>query len=562
MAKKTGARFIAEALEAYAVTHVFFVPAILSHTLAQLELHTGIQRIMTHGEKAAAYMADGYARASGRVGVSFAQCIGAANLAAALRDPFLACSPMVVFAGGPYAHQRHRHSYQEIDDFPLFKPLTKFSARVEDVAQLPELMRQAFRAATSGTPGPAHLELAGHLGELEQETGDLELTAEPQFGRVPALRSPAEPDGVVQVARLLEQAQKPVIVAGGGVRTSGAGAELLELAQRLAIPIATSMNAKDVIPGDHPLNVGVPGWYCRKSANQTVLESDLVFFVGSHTGSQVTFKWQVPPPGTPVIQLDINPEELGRHYPNQASLLGDARTVLRQLIEACDAATGQKRKPWIDRARTLVARWREEFGPMLGSDNVPIRPERICGELTELLPPDTLLVSETGHSGMWTGGMVDLTKPGQGFIRAAGSLGWGLPAALGAKLAVPDRPVLLFSGDGGFWYHLSELETAVRWKIPAVLLINNNKSLNQEIDILTDAYGGDIRGRHAELWQFSDVSFAEMARTMGAEGLRVQKPGELAGALDEAFSVDGPCVVEVMTEMTATAPLAWLGERQ
>jgi acetolactate synthase-1/2/3 large subunit len=179
-----------------------------------------------------------------------------------------------------------------------------------------------------------------------------------------------------------------------------------------------------------------------------------------------------------------------------------------------------------------------------------------------LLPPDTLLVSETGHSGMWTGGMVDLTKPGQGFIRAAGSLGWGLPAALGAKLAVPDRPVLLFSGDGGFWYHLSELETAVRWKIPAVLLINNNKSLNQEIDILTDAYGGDIRGRHAELWQFSDVSFAEMARTMGAEGLRVQKPGELAGALDEAFSVDGPCVVEVMTEMTATAPLAWLGERQ
>jgi acetolactate synthase-1/2/3 large subunit len=562
MAKKTGARFIAEALEAYGVTHVFFVPAILSHTLAQLELHTGVQRVMTHGEKAAAYMADGYARASGRVGVSFAQCVGAANLAAALRDPFLACSPMVVFTGGPYAHQRHRHSYQETDDFPLFKPFTKFSARVEDVTQLPELMRQAFRAATSGTPGPAHLELAGHLGELEQETGDLELIVEPQFGHVPALRSPSEPDGVIQVARLLEQAQRPVIVAGGGVRTSGAGAELLELAERLAIPIATSMNAKDVIPGDHPLNVGVPGWYCRKSANQIVLESDLVFFVGSHTGSQVTFKWQVPPPGTPVIQLDINPEELGRHYPNQASLLGDARTVLRQLIEACDAATGQKRKPWTDRAGTLVARWREESGPMMRSDDVPIRPERICGELTDLLPPGTLLVSETGHSGMWTGGMVDLTKPGQGFIRAAGSLGWGLPAALGAKLALPDRPVLLFSGDGGFWYHLSELETAVRWKIPAVLLINNNKSLNQEIDILADAYGGALRGRHAELWQFSDVSFAEMARAMGAEGVRVQKPVELAGALDKAFSVDGPCVVEVMTEMTATAPLAWLGERQ
>ena len=128
----------------------------------------------------------------------------------------------------------------------------------------------------------------------------------------------------------------------------------------------------------------------------------------------------------------------------------------------------------------------------MNSSAVPMRPERLCKELTDLMPAETLLVSETGHSGMWTGGMIDLNKPGQGFIRAAGSLGWGLPAALGAKLAVGDRPVLLFSGDGGFWYHVGELETAVRWQIPAVLLINNNKSLNQEIDIYTDAYGGEF----------------------------------------------------------------------
>ena len=557
---KTGAQFIADALEAYGVTHVFFVPAILSHTLAQMDLRTNIKRILTHGEKAAAYMADGYARASGRPGVSFAQCVGAANLAAALRDPFLACSPMVVFTGGPYSHQRHRHSYQEIDDFPLFKPVTRFSARVEDVAQLPEMMRQAFRAATTGTPGPAHLELAGHMGEIELATADLELIAEPQFAQVPALRPPADADSVAKVARLLEQADRPVIVAGGGVRTSGAGKELCELAERLAIPIATSLNAKDVVRGDHPLNVGVPGWYCRKSANRMVLQADLVFYVGSHTGSQVTFKWQVPPPGTPVIQLDIDPEELGRHYPNRASLLGDARTVLGQLIEACDASTAQRRGAWVDRVRTFVGQWREEFRPLMSSDDVPMRPERLCKELTDLMPPDTLLVSETGHSAMWTGGMIDLSKPGQGFIRAAGSLGWGLPAALGAKLAVGDRPVLLFSGDGGFWYHLGELETAVRWKIPAVLLINNNKSLNQELDVYTDAYGGELRANHAELWHFSDVSFAEVARTMGAEGICVRKPGELAAALERAFAADGPCVVEVMTEITAVAPLAWLGK--
>ncbi len=562
MPKLSGAQFIADSLAAHGVSHVFFVPAIMNHTLAELDLRTDIKRIMTHGEKAAVYMADGYARASGRPGVCFAQCVGAANLAAALRDPFLACSPMVAFTGGPYPATRHRHTYQQIEDFPLFKPLTKYSASVDQISRLPDVLRQAFRAATTGTPGPAHIELQGHMGELELEVDELPIIDQPQFNQVPVWRPSADPQAVAQAARRLQEAERPVIVAGGGVRTSGAGPELVELAQRLAIPVATAMNAKEVIPGNHRLNVGVPGLYCRKSANQVVLEADLVFFVGSHTGSQVTFKWQVPPEGTPVIQLDINPEELGRHYPNEVSLLGDAKVALRQLIEATDPSTAAKREAWVARTETLARAWREEFAPLMDSDAVPIRPERLCRELTRLMPADTLLVSETGHSGMWTAGMIDLNKPGQGYIRAAGSLGWGLPAALGAKLALPDRPVLLFSGDGGFWYHLSELETAVRWNINAVLLINNNRALSQEIDIYTEAYGGRLRANHAELWQFSDVSFAELARTMGADGFQVRKPSELSGALDKAFSSKKPSVVEVMTEMTAVAPLAFLHEDQ
>ena len=560
MPRISGAQFLADSLEAYGVTHVFFVPAILTHTLAQMESRTKIKRILTHGEKSAVYMADGYARATGRPGVSFAQCIGAANLAAALRDPFMACSPMVVFTGGTSPHTRHRHTYQQIDDFPLFGPLTKYSARVDEVCRLPDVVRQAFRAATTGTPGPAHIELAGHFGELEQQVDELTVVCEPQFGRVPALRPLADSGVVAEAARLLQQAKRPVIVAGGGVRSSAAGQELVELAERLALPVATSLNAKDVVPGNHPLNVGVPGWYCRKSANQVVMEADLVFFVGSHTGSQVTAKWRVPPVGTPVIQLDINPEELGRHYPNRVSLLGDAKVVLGQLIEAADASSAATRSTWIARARALVGLWREEFAGLMNSDAVPIRPERLCKDLTELMPPDTLLLAETGHSGMWAGGMIDLKKPGQGFLRAAGSLGWGLPAALGAKLALPDRPVLLFSGDGGFWYHLAELETAVRWNIAAVLLVNNNRSLNQVIDPCKEAYGGELRGNHAELWQFRDVSFAQLAEAMGAEGIRVGQPGELVGALDKAFSCGKPCVVEVITEITAMAPLAYLGE--
>ena len=563
MPRLTGAQFLADVLNLYEVSHVFFVPAILNQTLAEMELRdSGIDRVMTHGEKSAVYMADGFARVSGRPGVTFAQCVGAANLAAALRDPYLACSPIVALTGGPYHDTRHRHTYQEIDDFSLFPAVTKSSTRVETIDRLPDAIRRAFCDATSGTPGPAHVELLGHMGEIELDEFDAEFRFDPHITTVPAIRSAAAAEDVAEAVSVLAAAGKPVIVAGGGVRSSGADDVLLQLAETLGIPVATSLNAKDTIPANHPLNIGVPGHYCRKSANQVLLEADLVFFVGSQTGSQVTARWRVPPRDTPTIQLNIAPEELGRHYSYRVSLCGDATTVLLQMLEIADDSTAASRQPWRDRAAALAADWRDEFGPLLESDAVPLRPERICGDLTRLLPSDAILVSDTGHSGMWTGGMVDLDQPDQSFIRAAGSLGWGLPAALGARLAAPERPVVLFSGDGGFWYHLSELETAVRWNITCALVVNNNRSLNQEIELVNDAYGGQPAPRHGDLWQFSDASFAEIAPTMGARGIKVTRPGEFDSALDEALSGQGPCVIEVMTEQTALAPLAWLGEDQ
>jgi acetolactate synthase I/II/III large subunit len=166
------------------------------------------------------------------------------------------------------------------------------------------------------------------------------------------------------------------------------------------------------------------------------------------------------------------------------------------------------------------------------------------------------VVAKTGHAGMWTSAFLDLNHPTQNYIRAAGSLGWGLPAALGAQLACPDRPVFLLSGDGGFWYHLSELETAVRWNIPAVLVINNSKSLNMEIDIYTDAYGGKLDHNHAELWNFAEVSFAELARKMGAGGITVRKASELSSAIDQPLSMRRPCVIDVLTDIEALAPPA------
>jgi acetolactate synthase-1/2/3 large subunit len=558
MASISAARYLAGTLEAYGVTHVFFVPTILSRTLVEMERHTRIERILTHGEKAAAYMADGYARACGRPGICLAQAIGGSNLAAGLRDPYLARSPVIAITGSARPETRNRTTYQQVQDSEQFRPVSKWGAHIERVADLPQALRHAFRVATTGTPGPVHLELAGHFAEIEDEEGDFTIEAEPQFGHLPPFRPPAEPEAMAEALRRIHAATRPIFVAGGGCRQSAAGPALLALAEKLAVPIATSLNAKDIVPADHPLNVGVVGTYSRKSANQALYEADLVIFVGSGTGSQVTSAWKVPPPGTPIIQIDIAPEELGRHYPRTLGILGDARTTLEGMLEQA-AEPPPDRQAWIARVAALRDSWLREVADLCDSDASPLRPERLCRDLGRLLPQDCLVVVDTGHAGMWTGGFLDLVRTGQGFIRAAGSLGWGLPAALGAKLAQPERPVLLFSGDGGFWYHLAELETAVRWNIPVVLLINNNRSLNQERDVYRAAYGGQLQGRHAELWHFTDVSFAAMAEAMGAKGIRVEKPADLSGALERAFAARRPCVVEVLSDPDAVAPLAWVG---
>jgi acetolactate synthase-1/2/3 large subunit len=554
MAMMTGSQLFAQAMSAYGVSHVFFVPTILFQALAEME-DLGIRRVTTHGEKAAAYMADGYARAARRPGVCMAQTVGAANLAAGLRDAYMACSAVIAITGGRQPQSKYRHAYQEIDDFPMFDLVTKFNAQVDVVERFPDLLRQALRAATSGAPRPVHLQLRGNHGHVAEDQGDLELIVEERFKRIPAFRPEPEPESVQLAARTLAEAERPIIVVGGGVSSSEAAAEVVELAEKLSIPGATSLNAKDTIPDDHPLAVGVVGTYSRWCANRAVAEADLVFFVGSHTGGQVTHNWQIPRPGTPVIQLDIDPEELGRNYPNQVSLLGDAKVSLQRLIQA--ARPGARRDEWLRRVQTLVREWRQEVAPLASSNAVPMRPERICAEISEFLPPDAVIVVDTGHAGMWTGQQLELKHPTQRFIRCAGSLGWGFPASLGAKCALPDRPVLCFTGDGGFYYHLAELETAARFGINAVIVVNNNNSLNQEIPLVDSAYGGQQRGRAGEMWVFEEVNFARIANEMGCLGIRVERPDEIRPALERAFTAGRPAVVDVVSDVNALAPKAW-----
>lgn len=555
--QRTAAELFADMFDAYGVTHVFFVPTILINSLYRMEQRTSIKRIMPHGEKPAAYMADGYARASGRPGICMAQTIGAANLAAGLRDGYMASSPIIAITGGPYPRSHDRHQYQQIDDYPLFQPVTKWSTRAVHAGEIDRVVRQAFRAATSDRPGPVHIQMLGHQGEtLEHEPTDVDVLSEPRFARTPPFRPAPEPADVEAAAAMLAQARQPVIVIGGGARTSGAGPAIAELAERLSIPMVASLDGKAVVPASHPLMAGVCGLYSREAANRVLAGADLVFFVGSKTGSQVTHSWRLPRPGTAVIQCDISAQDVGLNYPNAASLVGDAKACVEALLAAL-GATEPDRSAWVAEVDRITGAWREQWSELMGSDAVPIRPERLCAELSSALPGDAVVVADTGHAGMWTGGFLDLNAPDQDYIRAAGSLGWAFPAALGAKCALPDRPVVAFCGDGGFWYHVAELETAARWGINAVIVVNNNNAYNQEIGLWTGAYEGELHGQHAQMWTFTEVDFTKVAQSMGVAGFRVTKASEFPGALDAALSVDGPAVVEVVTELWARAPAAW-----
>jgi len=555
-AKRIGAEVLADMLAGYGVTHVFMVPAVLRRTFAEMERRTKIARVHCHGEKSAAYMADGYARASGKPGVCMAQVIGALNLAAGLRDAYLAHSPVIAFTGGRDPKTKFRKVYQEVDDVPAFEPVTKMNATVDDVARIPDMVRQAFRAATSGAPGPVHLQFRGNEGQIDLEEAEMEPLIEPQFANVPPFRPEPEAAHVKAALDLLQKAERPIIVAGGGVRASNAGRELTALADALQIPVATSLNGKDAVPGVHPLSVGVVGTYSRESANRAVNRADLVCFIGSETGGMTTHFWAVPKIGTPAIQIDIDPQALGRNYPLAASVLGDARSVLVRMLGQIDKSSAQKREPWIKEIAAIRAEWYAKYKPALESDAVPIHPARICAELTKNVPDDAIVVVDTGHAGMWMGGMYDLRKASQSYMRSAGHLGWAFPAGLGAKAACPERPVVTFTGDAGFWYHIGEVETAVRWKLNAVTVVNNNGGGNQSKRGFDRAYGGTQTEQARELWTYNPMNFARLAEDMGALGIRVERPADIAPALQRALAAGRPAVIDIATDIDALAPVA------
>jgi acetolactate synthase-1/2/3 large subunit len=550
----SGAEWLARAIAATGAEHVFFVDAILRRTLVELELQ-GVQRILAHSEKAAVYMADGYARITGRPAFCLAQSVGAANMAAALQDAFLARTPLVAVSGRKPPEHQHRNAYQEIGHASLFAPVTKFDAQVDAAPDLPRLLRYALGAAVAGTPRPTHLDLNGLQGEAI-ENGRIMAPVGFDLARLtlPPHRPTPDDRSIDLAAARLTAAEHVVVVVGAGAVQSGAGPEVLALAEALEAPIATSLGAHGLIPTRHRLSAGVVGSYSAPPANRIVTGATLVLFVGCHTGDQVTLTWTVPRPGTDIIQIDIDPLELGRNYPDALGLMGDPKATLAKLIAAIGRPA--RSRSFADRCAALVGEWRVAMAASFASDDEPVRVERLCREITEALPQDGILVSDTGYSGIWTGTCIDLNGAGQTYLRAAGSLGWAFPAALGAKLAAGKRKVICFCGDGAFYYHLPELETARRRGIATVTVVNNNSGFGQGWPQLLRMQG-DIQGHPEDILRFGPTDFAAIARSFGVHGIRVDNPSAIRLALREALAMDEPVVIDVASDINARAPEPW-----
>ena len=556
MKKQTGAVVLAELLKSLGVTHIFMVPAVLRRTMVEIEKRTNIKRLHVHSEKSAAYMADGYARVSHKPAICMAQIIGALNIAAGLRDAFLAHSPVIALTGGREPKTKFKKVYQEIDDMPAFEPVTKFNATIDDVNRFSDMMEQAFRVATSGSPGPVHLQFRGNEAQIDLEEIEEEVTVNEINIQIPPHRPICDDSVLKKALKAIQTASKPIIVAGGGARHSGCSRELLTFAEKLSIPIATSLNGKDLLNSNHPLSCGVVGTYSRESANLSVKEADLVIFIGSETGSMTTHFWAVPTTKVRVIQIDIEPENLGRNYNLEVAIHGDAKVILERMTTLADSKNFPERTEWLSLITKLRSDWYYKYQPLMESDAKPIRPERLCREISNAAPKNAVFVVDTGHAGMWMGGMFDLTHSEQTYIRSAGHLGWAFPASLGAKCALPNKPVICFTGDAGFWYHIAEIEVAVRWNINTIVIVNNNSGGNQSKRGFDRAYGGEQTEEGRQLWTFNNINFAAIAENIGAVGIRVENAKEIKPAIEKAIELNNPVIIDVVTDINALAPLA------
>ncbi|MFH0849667.1 MAG: thiamine pyrophosphate-binding protein [Candidatus Bathyarchaeota archaeon] len=551
MVHMSGAKAVAETMKNHGVKHFFHVSGGIISLFIEME-EAGIDLVLARSEKAAAYMADGYSRVSYEPSVCYGQAgPGAINLAAGISEAYWTCTPVIALTGSTSVPELYKFQYQELDEMPFFEPTTKWNAHIYQAERAAEITRDAFIIATSGCPGPVHINLhydaANSIADVPEPYADLRCKT------YPSARTSPDPEDVKKVAEILANAQRPVIVAGGGVMVSRAWNELIKLAESYFIPVATTLSGKGAIPDEHPLSVGVVGRYSSSMANKVVDDADVVFFIGSRAGGMATDNWTIPGQNATILQLDIEPETIGRNYNVASRMVCDAKNGVRDLHKVLRKmmAKPQKRQ-YLEHVEALKKEWSDQASSVMSSDAVPIKPHRVIKEIRQVLGEQDVLVADTGQMAAWTGVLYPLAAPGRTYIRAAGTLGWSLPAAIGAKFAVGSRKVLDVTGDGGIAYHISELETALRNDKPFVAVVFNNVTLGML------HYGFKWRGEGKALRSsdFIDVDYGRVAEAFNCYGQRIDRPGELKEAMQSAFASGKPAIIDVLIDRYELAPIS------
>ena len=560
-----GGALLAWLLAQHGVRHVFGVPG--GQTLALydgiLDWEPAMRHVLVRDERTAAYAADAYARVTGSVGVCDATVgPGAAKLPSGLGEALGASVPVIALVSElPARLAAHRYrsaASQALDQASMLAPVTKWQALVPDAAAMPALVGQAFRMAATGRPGPVALFLPQDV--LDAPVGKAWPADPPagsagplRFGSFPPFRPVPDAGDLEAAARILRQAVRPFILAGGGAMHSGAGPAVIELAERLSAAVGTTLTGKGVIPEDHPLSAGVAGSMGAPSASAALAEADVVLLVGTKASGGATMNWSLPRIDQTVLQLDLDPAELGRAFPLRAGMLGDARAGLLALSAALADAAQPEPEPdrgaWRERLSALVGTWRDNRDAERASDQVPIAPQRVLGELERVMRPGDLLVCDASLASGWAGAYFEQRTQGRQilFPRGQAGLGYALPAAIGAATAHPGTRTVVLAGDGAFGYAVGELATLVEHKLPVTIVILNNRSLGW-----IRWYRRTVFSRGWEGDDFGDVAFADVARAFGLRGQRVTQPGQLAAALRSAAEGAGPALVDVVTEVWQT----------
>jgi acetolactate synthase-1/2/3 large subunit len=540
----TGAEAMVRMLQLHGVKHIFGLCGDTSLPFydAMARLDHGMQHILTRDERSAAYMADGYARVSGRVGVCEGPSGGGATyLLPGIVEANESSIPVLGITTDIATTSRGRYALTELDQEALYRPLTKRTEVIDRADKLPEAVRRAFRAMTTGRPGAAHLGLPFDVQNGRVAEGD--IWADAALGVFPSTRASPEEEKIAKAAKLLTSARLPVLVCGGGVVISGAMEELDRLATQLGAPVATTVSGRGSLPDDHPLCLGVVGSNGGTlPTREALMKADLVVFVGCRAGSVTTERWRYPAPGTRVVHIDVDPMVPGTNYQTEVALIGDAKLTLGMLLGLIKGSSPRGGKEIVEEAKR---RKFSEFRALAAKDDVPILPERIVAALREILPRDATVVCDPGTPCPYFSAYYEFLEAGRHLIsnRAHGALGYSMAAAVGAHFGRPGTKTVSVMGDGSFGFTAGELETIVRLKVPLLMVVISNSSYGW---IKAGQKSGF--GRRYFSVDFSRTDHARVAEAFGVKAFKVEKPANLKAALTAAAEHGGPALVDVLAQ--------------